>query len=287
MPLLRLSPPEIAALDAAGELDHILPDLRPLSVDLSQLILDPNNARKHGKKNSESIKGSLVLYGQRVLPVVNARNCIVEKGNGTIALMRALGWKYAAVAGADDDQLSAMGFALADNRTAELAEWDVSVQAPQLETLRGLGFDLPGIGFEEADVDDALRLFRELDPTGEGDEGDDGDEAGEFENDGALLAKAGVTMNEPRHVVSAGEVWRMGRHTLVCVNVLLGWPAYKEFLQGDTIFAPYPGPFLMLTEQAHERPFLLVQPDVFIAGHMLDQWDNVHGEGDAKRISGD
>jgi hypothetical protein len=37
---------------------------------------------------------------------------------------RDLGWSHLAVVFTDDDPVTAAGFSIADNRTAELAEWD-------------------------------------------------------------------------------------------------------------------------------------------------------------------
>jgi DNA modification methylase len=107
-----------------SDLDHIAEQLRPLAVDIADLVLDPANARKHPEANIEAIKGSLAVYGQRKPLVVNRRTRAVEAGNGTLEAARDLGWKKIAVVFVDDDPATAAGFSIADNRTAELATWD-------------------------------------------------------------------------------------------------------------------------------------------------------------------
>jgi ParB-like chromosome segregation protein Spo0J len=108
----------------APDLKHIAEPLRPLAVPCDELVLDPANARKHDGPNLEAIKGSLATYGQRK-PVVARRDTrTVIAGNGTLEAARALGWTYLAVVFTDDDPVTAAGFSIADNRTAELAEWD-------------------------------------------------------------------------------------------------------------------------------------------------------------------
>jgi ParB-like chromosome segregation protein Spo0J len=107
-----------------AKLSHIAEQLRPLAVPCEGLILDPANARKHGAPNLEAIKGSLAAFGQRKPIVVNRRTRIVIAGNGTLEAARALGWTHIAAVFTDDDPVTAVGFAIADNRTAELAEWD-------------------------------------------------------------------------------------------------------------------------------------------------------------------
>jgi ParB-like chromosome segregation protein Spo0J len=87
-------------------------------------MLDPSNARKHGGPNLAAIQGSLAVYGQRKPIVANRRTKAVIAGNGTLEAARALGWTHIAVVFTDDDPVTAAGFAIADNRTAELAEWD-------------------------------------------------------------------------------------------------------------------------------------------------------------------
>jgi DNA modification methylase len=103
---------------------YIAEQLRPLAVPITDLVLDPANARKHPDYNLEAIKGSLAVYGQRKPVVVNKRTGAVEAGNGTVEAARALGWTHLAAVYVDDDSATAAGFSIADNRTAELANWD-------------------------------------------------------------------------------------------------------------------------------------------------------------------
>ena len=110
--------------DEASDLSHIAEQLRPLAVPCSDLLLDPANARRHPEPNLEAIKGSLRVYGQRKPVVVNRRTGTIEAGNGTLQAALALGWSHLAVVYVDDDPTTAAGFSIADNRTAELAEWD-------------------------------------------------------------------------------------------------------------------------------------------------------------------
>jgi ParB-like chromosome segregation protein Spo0J len=110
--------------NSTSNLSQIAEALRPLAVPCDGLVLDPANARKHGASNLEAIKGSLTVYGQRKPIVANRRSGTVIAGNGTLEAARALGWTHIAVVFTDDDPVTAVGFAIADNRTAELAEWD-------------------------------------------------------------------------------------------------------------------------------------------------------------------
>jgi ParB-like chromosome segregation protein Spo0J len=106
------------------DLGHIAEPLRPLAVHCDSLTLDPTNARKHSEPNLDAIKGSLATYGQRKPIVARSDTRTVIAGNGTLQAARDLGWSHLAVVFTDDDPMTAVGFAIADNRTAELAGWD-------------------------------------------------------------------------------------------------------------------------------------------------------------------
>jgi hypothetical protein len=103
-------------------LAHIAESLRSLAIPCKSIDVDPKNARKHGEQNLSAIRASLRVYGQRKPIVVNRRTNIVEAGSGSLVAARELGWSHIAAVFVDDDPMTAAGFAIADNRTAELAE---------------------------------------------------------------------------------------------------------------------------------------------------------------------
>ena len=110
-------------------LEHIVEPLRALAVGVEELHEDPANARVHPDRNLDAVKASLARFGQRKPIVVRAQGMIVEAGNGTLRAAKALGWTHVAVVVVDDDGVTAAGYAIADNRTAELADWDQTRRA--------------------------------------------------------------------------------------------------------------------------------------------------------------
>ena len=121
---------------AAGELAFIAEDLRPLAVEISGLTLDPRNARKHDEGNLSAIAASLRQFGQVKPIVVNRDTKIIEAGNGTFLAAQTLGWSHLAVVFVEHDAAAARGYAIADNRTAELATWDDEMLAGLLEEMQ-------------------------------------------------------------------------------------------------------------------------------------------------------
>ena len=121
------------------------------TLKIDDLSLDPNNARKHDDQNLKVIAESLKAFGQRK-PIVVWRNTVVA-GNGTIVAARSLGWKEIEVALIPDnwDADKVKAYALADNRSAELAEWDKEVLASQLIELEEADFQIEDFGFFKID----------------------------------------------------------------------------------------------------------------------------------------
>jgi len=158
------------------------------SVAVESLVPDPNNARKHSDANLSAIASSLKEFGQRKPIVVTADNVIVA-GNGTVEAARVLGITSVDVVRVPRDWSAeqATAFALADNRSAELAEWIPEVLSAQLVELAVAGFDVEALGFDVA-VEDA--------PVVEGD--DD------------------VKFDDVIQRASLGDCWRVGEHEVVC-----------------------------------------------------------------------
>lgn len=136
--------------------------LKPLARPIEGLHPDPANARKHGPKNLDAIKSSLAQFGQRKPIVGQKQGMIVRAGNGTLEAAKALGWTEIAVVVIDDDNATASQFAIADNRTSELAEWDNETLASLLDGMDDSTRDL--LAFDEKDMQ---ALMRSVDPTGE------------------------------------------------------------------------------------------------------------------------
>jgi len=155
-------------MSEASELSHIEEGLQQFAVEIDTIQLDPANARKHNEKNLAAIRGSLSAYKQRKLVIVNKNTNCIEAGNGTYTAGKALGWKWIAVLFVDDDPMTATGFAIADNRTSELAEWDQEVLSQQLDAMA-----LPGVEELDEMFTDLIEAHQtpEFNPTGLSEQG--------------------------------------------------------------------------------------------------------------------
>ena len=128
------------------------------TIPIAELSLDPSNVRKHSRRNLDAIKASLRKFGQQKPIVVDAKG-IVLAGNGTLTAAKELGWTEIQIVRTELEGVDATAFAIADNRTAELAEWEDNFGAV-LKSLQDADVNLALLGFDENEL---KKLFGEND----------------------------------------------------------------------------------------------------------------------------
>jgi ParB-like chromosome segregation protein Spo0J len=136
-------------------------------IKVADLSNDPANARKHDDKNIDSIIASLRRFGQQKPIVIDASN-VVRAGNGTLEAAKRLGWDSIECVKTSLKGSDAIAYAIADNRTAELAEWDEDTLAAQLNGLLAESEDIAlAAGFTAEEIEEMGRIDDELE-GGEG-----------------------------------------------------------------------------------------------------------------------
>jgi len=135
-------------------MEQIAETLRPLAVPVESLNLDAANARQHSRRNLDAIKASLVRFGQRTPIVVQKEGMIVRAGNGRLTIARELGWTHIAAVIVDESAIEATAYAIADNRTAELATWNDDLLSALLGTLDNEA--IPESCFSDAELSDLI-----------------------------------------------------------------------------------------------------------------------------------
>lgn len=148
------------------DLDHIVEDLRSIAMPIDELNVDPNNARAHDERNIDAICASLKNFKQRHPVVVQKQGMIVRAGNGRVVAAKRLGWTHVAAVVVDESEVEATAFAIADNRTAELATWDWPVLAGSLKTLDEAGFPLGELKLDFENLLDGNWQPSDHDPEG-------------------------------------------------------------------------------------------------------------------------
>jgi DNA modification methylase len=172
---------------------------------IEDLTLDPRNARTHSQKNLDAIATSLTKFGQRK-PIVITSDGVVLAGNGTLEAAKSLKWDHidVTITPEDWDIDTARAYALADNRTAELAEWDEAVLAQQLLELHDADFDIEALGFEMPQVIEPEPLDEDEMPL------------------------------QPEPKVKHGDLWKLGEHRLFCGDAT-DVTAYERLMGEDQV----------------------------------------------------
>lgn len=186
---------------------------------IADLKFDHKNARKRTDSSARLIQESLQRYGAARSIVIDEENRILA-GNGTIEGAKALGLTKLKVVEASGDEIIAVrrtglsedekvGLAIADNRAAELSDWDAEMLQQLSEE-----HDLEP-WFEAEDLDELLKEAEQLDPV----EGNtDPDEVPEAPED---------------PITKPGDLWILGNHRLLCGDSTN--PQHVErLMDGDT-----------------------------------------------------
>lgn len=226
-------------------------------VNLDLLQEHPANPRKG---NTDAIEESIEANGFFGACVVQRSTGHILVGNHRFRSAGKQGLPSVPVLWVDVDDARAKRIMLADNRAGELASWDETALSALLHDMAEEPDGLAGSLYTEDEMA-ALLL----------------DSSGTEPGDGSLLESGDVSVGEPRHELKKGDVWRFGHHVLTVVDVLTAWPIWAPFLVEGAIFLPYASPYAPLTEKADVRPLVCVQPNTYIAGHMLDKWTATKG----------
>lgn len=183
---------------------------------------------------------------------------ILSDGNGE--------WLVPVVRGSEFTPEKLKAYLVADNQLTIAGEWDNEKLATLLvEVVNAKEVPIESTGFDGDKIDD---LLREIGQLGEPSEG----------SDGSLLAITNVTIDDPITQVEHGQVWSIGRHKLICADVVTECDLWQMYIAPGCWFLPYPGVYAAMTEKAQTETFIMVQPDTYIAGHIIDKFIEVNGD---------
>ncbi len=134
--------------------------MKVIKVKIADLKLDPNNARKHGEADVNAIASSLSQFQQQT-PIVITSDNVVIKGNGTLMAAMKLDWTHVEAIRTNLTGQQVTAYAIADNRTSDLSEFD---NEKLLELLQGLDEQslIDACGFDEMAM---AALMQEVNPS--------------------------------------------------------------------------------------------------------------------------
>ncbi len=165
-------------------------------VPIAKLIPYVNNARTHSPEQITKLRSSLREFGF-VNPVIIDRDYNVIAGHGRIAAAREEGIAEVPCVFVDHlTEAQKKAYILADNRMAMDAGWDEELLRVEIESLKGMDFDVSLTGFDDKELSDLFSV------------GNDSEAKDDDYDLTAALEKAAFVMR--------GDIWTVGRHRLVC-----------------------------------------------------------------------
>jgi site-specific DNA-methyltransferase (adenine-specific) len=172
----------------------IIQSLKSLAVPIDSLQALPGNPRRG---DVDAVAASLSRFGQRKPIVVRKDDGTIIAGNHTWQAAKKLGWSEIAVAYVGDDDVTAQAYALADNRTAELGDYDDELLKQLIESVGSVDLDLlKDTGWSQDAVEELLTKIESENPKVI-----DEDEVPEVPV-------------EPK--TKLGDLYHLGRHRLLC-----------------------------------------------------------------------
>ncbi len=176
------------------------------------LTANPRNARTHSRQQIAKIAASIKEFGF-TNPVLIDEDGVLIAGHGRLAAAKQLGLAVVpAIRICHLSPAQKRALALADNRIALDAGWDLEILAAELEELVAceVDFDVEITGFETGEIDVLI--------------GDDVDESDPADEVPALDPEVPA-------VSRPGDLWRIGRHRLLCGDALDA-TAYTRLMAG-------------------------------------------------------
>lgn len=262
----------MSTTETAWPLDQII------DVPLSALKTNPWNPRSITPERLEALKRSMKEDpdGLRDRPCIALPDGTVIAGN-----MRLLGANELLADGDERFETIPCVFHAYDDAKAKLValrdngswgDWEDDGLAELLKELQARDVDLALTGFAD---DDLTRLFEALEEP-----------APPPEDRGTDLSIADVSIGDPIHVCETGDVWKVGAHLLVVEGVYDGWEKWIGYLDDPSVLlVPYPTPTLPLTVRASNHRLVMVQPDRWLAAHVLDKFAAVRGAESVEKVS--
>jgi DNA modification methylase len=169
-------------------------EMRPVQ----SLVENPRNPNSHPRRQLELLGEILKFQGWRAPIVVSKRSGFIVKGHGRLQAAKLVGIEEAPVDLQDyESEAQEHADLVADNKLAELSEFDGGALKDIIEELDTGAFDLELLGFGEDELADLFSQFHVP-------------EDGETEDDD--LPEKVTPRTKP------GDVWTLGSHRLACID---------------------------------------------------------------------
>ena len=206
----------------------------------------PNNARAHSKKQIQLLAECIKKFGF-LFPILIDSDGVIIAGHARLQAVILLGMTEVPTICIDhlsETQIRALR--IADNRLAELADWDknqLTIEFQELQAL-DLGFDLTVTGFEMPEIDLMIQgAAPEIDPA---------DEIPEINEDTPVISQR-------------GDIWILREHKLACNDACMQ-ESHEKLMVDQQASMIFTDPPYNVPTDGHICGNGLVQHDDFVMG---------------------
>ncbi|HBP26545.1 MAG TPA: DNA methylase N-4 [Alphaproteobacteria bacterium] len=170
------------------------------NIEIARIREYKNNPKLHNRTQITKIRESIREFGF-INPVLLDENLEIIAGHGRVAAARDMGMHdVPAIILSHLTDAQKRAYRIADNKLTELGKWSIELLHLEFTELSklDLNFDLGITGFETGEIDLIL----------------DGDGVSDPKND--IIPP----LNDADHRCKRGDIWSLGRHTIVCGDAL-------------------------------------------------------------------
>ena len=182
-------------------------------IQLDQLTAYHNNPRKHPERQIVQLMASMREFGFTMPVLIDADNVIIA-GHARVEAARRIGVTEIPTLIADHwSRAQVKAYRLADNRLSELGDWNVEALRIELQAIIQIGeVHIEALGWSTGEID----VMMSIGPVGDGPD------------------PADEVPAAPQHPVARiGDIWRLGKHRLLCGSSLEG-EAWQKLMAGQT-----------------------------------------------------
>lgn len=170
------------------------------NIEIARIQEYKNNPKLHNRAQITKIRESIREFGF-INPVLLDENLEIIAGHGRVAAARDMGMHdVPAIILSHLTDAQKRAYRIADNKLTELGKWSIELLHLEFTELSklDLNFDLGITGFETSEIDLILN------------------------GDGVPAPKNDIIppLNDADHRCKRGDIWRLGRHTIICGDAL-------------------------------------------------------------------